>query len=151
MNRQRLPNDLTHAHLWIQRRKGILKNHLHLPAPLPQSFAAKRQQIPPIKFDFARIGLNKPQQHPRQRSLAATALPDHRKSLSRFHAKTNAVHSREARTAAILRQQTRSARIAFPQFASFQKNCHSQKSYRVPTLTPRKSSTPVPPLQRHVF
>jgi hypothetical protein len=93
VNRQRLAHDFAHAHPRVQRSKGILKNHLHLPPLLPQFFAAERQQILPVEFDFAGIRLDKPQKHSRKSSLAATAFPDHSKGFPGFDGETYAVHS----------------------------------------------------------
>jgi hypothetical protein len=132
VNRQRLAHDFAHAHPRVQRSKRILKNHLHLPALPPQLFAAKRQQILPVKLDFARIRLDKPQEHSRESSLAATAFTDNSKSFPGFDRETHPIHSHKARAVAISRKQSRRTGIALPQVASFQKAAHGQKSYRVP-------------------
>src|ERR1700720_1414205 len=122
MNRQRLRNNRPNAHPGIQRRKRILKNHLH-PAPLrSQHLAAHQQQVLPLKSNLARIRLNQPQQHSRQSGLPATTLPHNRKRLARRNRKTNPIHSREASPAPVARKKPRRPSVTLPQFPRLQKN-----------------------------
>jgi hypothetical protein len=60
VNRERLAHNLSHAHPRVQRRKWILKNHLHLPPFPPQRFPAQRQQILPVKLNVSGIRLDQP-------------------------------------------------------------------------------------------
>jgi hypothetical protein len=121
VNRQGLRDNRPHAHSGIQRRKRILKDHLHLPPLYPQRFAAQPQQVLPIECDLAGIRLNQSQQHARQCRLAATALPDNRKRFPGRNRKTDAVHRCKTHPPAIPRKKLRRAPIALPQLPRFHK------------------------------
>src|ERR1700726_513166 len=138
MNRQRLPHNLSHTHPRIQRRKWILKDHLHLPPLPPQLFAAKPKQILPIKFNLAGIRFNQTQKHPCQRSLTAAALANHGKRFPNRHGETHTVNGHKPRFAPLRGKQACCARVALLQVASFQKTVHSWKSYRVLVRAIRK-------------
>jgi hypothetical protein len=138
VNRQGFRDNSPHPHPGIQRRKRILKDHLHLTPLYPQGFAAQPQQILAVKSDFAGVRLDQPQQHPRECGLAATALPDNRERLAGHHREADAIHRRETWCSPVARQKLRGAPITLPQFPRF------QKTRLVQGVLARSSTYPAP-------
>jgi hypothetical protein len=88
---QRLGDDRTHVEARIERRKRVLKDHLHV-APLgAQRGGAEGQQIRTVEYDLSRSRLDEPQDGAPQGRLSATGLPHHAECLAVSQGKIDAV------------------------------------------------------------
>ena len=69
---QRLANDCSDFHPWIERRNRILKNHLHSAAQRTEIRATRPEPILITKADLTGVWLDEPQQHSRQGGFPTT-------------------------------------------------------------------------------
>src|SRR5207237_2169163 len=53
MDLERFANDVADGHSWIQRRVGILEDHLHAAAHLAHVLATKPRQLDPVELHLA--------------------------------------------------------------------------------------------------
>src|SRR5918992_1544100 len=76
MNDPRFSDDLLDPHAWIQRRVGILENHLYPPADILKFSRVRAKNIFTVKQCLAGARLLQAHQGARHRRLAAAALAD---------------------------------------------------------------------------
>ena len=75
--RQRFVDGLRDGELGVERGKRVLKDQLHIPPQLLEPAPADLGDVLAVKEDFARRGLDQPQDRPPERRLAAAGLADH--------------------------------------------------------------------------
>src|SRR5688500_4384299 len=76
MNDPRFSDDLLDPHAWIQRRVGILEDHLYPPADTLELSRVRAKDIFTVKQRLAGARLLQAHQGARHRRLAAAALAD---------------------------------------------------------------------------
>ena len=85
------PMIAAHALARVQRRVGVLEDHLHVAPRRPQLRAAERGDVAAVELDPPRGQLGEPQQRAPQRRLAAARLADEAERLARLHLERDAV------------------------------------------------------------
>src|ERR1700692_3424388 len=98
MNFERLAYDFADAHSRIERREGILENHLHFAAQGSQFRAASGKEIAPLDEQFTRVRLDQAQEHARERGLAAAGFADDSERFARAKLEIYVVHGGNAGT-----------------------------------------------------
>jgi hypothetical protein len=79
---ERPADDLADALARVQRRLGVLEDHLHLPANRAQTLPAARGDVLALEAQRAPGRLQQPDEAARQRRLAATGLAHHAERLA---------------------------------------------------------------------
>ena len=92
---QRFGKDVLDLHLGIERRTGILKDHLDIAAILPRFFSRKRCDFLILKENLALRRLMKLHERLDQRTLAAAALAHDAESFPLAQGETHIIAGRE--------------------------------------------------------
>ena len=85
MNPQGFGDDVARPHARVERTVGVLEDHLHAAADLPEVALRRMGDVDPVESNRPGIGLDQPDDHPRQCRFPATALAD---DPDRFAART---------------------------------------------------------------
>ena len=80
-------------HARVERRVGVLKHHLDLPAQRVDGEPLRRADGVPVENQFAGIGDNQVEEQPGEGRLAATRLADDAEGLALAHGERDAVDS----------------------------------------------------------
>ncbi len=91
MDLQPFADDIADAHARIERRVGILKYNLHLPAHVAQLALRHRQKVFTLKKHLAAGGFDEPQNRSPQSRFAAARFADQPDRFAFIHIQTNAV------------------------------------------------------------
>jgi hypothetical protein len=79
---ERLGNDRTDRHPWVERLERLLKDDLHLGPLGPQLLAVHRPEVLALEGHRAGVDVQQPEHGPAERRLAAPALADDRERLA---------------------------------------------------------------------
>ena len=85
---QRLTHDVAHGHTGIQRRVGVLEDHLHLTALMAQFFTLHGGEVLVLEEDVAGRGVIELQDRAPGRGFSTTAFAHQAQRLPTFDAKT---------------------------------------------------------------
>src|SRR3990172_3166461 len=83
MNAPRLEDRAADREARVERRVGILEDHLHPAAKGPQLLLLRAAHVDPVEGDAARVGLVQPNQAASERALSAPGLADDAERLLR--------------------------------------------------------------------
>src|SRR5918995_2630739 len=81
-NAHRPTNDIDYPHARVQRRIGILKNHLNLLAQFANRLMGKAENVSPIKVNLAGGGRDQPGNESRRGRFATAAFTDKTENLA---------------------------------------------------------------------
>ena len=90
--RHRPADDINDPHARVQRRVGILKNHLNLLAQFANRFIGKTEDFSPLEVNLAAGRGDKPGNQPRRGRFATAALADETENLSLRDGEGNPIH-----------------------------------------------------------
>ena len=116
VNLQRLRDDTSNRHTRVQRRIGVLEDHLHFAAHLTQVFALERDQVGALEFDIAGSRAIKLQDRSPGSRFAATAFTHQAERLAPEYVEAHVVHGLD-RADSALDDQSRIDREIFLQAA----------------------------------
>ncbi len=92
MHDQRLADDVAHGHARVQGGIGVLEDHLHPAAHLPQRFALQLGQVLALKVDLTSRRAIELQDGPSGRRLATARFAHQAQGLALQDVKANAIH-----------------------------------------------------------
>ena len=92
LDAERGAHDLANGVPGIQRRIGILEDHLHVAPQRPQLRILEMADVAPFEGDLPAGRLEQPSQQPGRRTLAASRLTDDRERLSALDREVHPVH-----------------------------------------------------------
>jgi hypothetical protein len=93
VNGECFTNDGLYRHAWIQRRKGVLENDLHVAPNFTQGLTAHGRHVLTIELYFTRTGFDQTQNTATRGGLAATRLTHHAQGLTGINVKSYAINS----------------------------------------------------------